>query len=90
MRKKEVIEKNVEIANRVKGKGDTWEVYGVDKTQISLTDALEAYYNVAMVKPKSFRLNLVEGKLYAILTDEIEIQEPEPKKYSIYGDYIVE
>ena len=32
MRKKEVIEKNIEIANRVKGKGDTWEVYGVDKT----------------------------------------------------------
>jgi hypothetical protein len=33
---------------------------------------------------------LAEGKIYAILTDEIEIKEPEPKKYSIYGDYIVE
>ena len=87
--KKEVIEKNHEIANRVKGKGDTWEVYGVDKTQISLTDALEAYYNIAIIKPKSFRLDLVEGKLYVILTDGIEIKEPEPKKYSIYGDYIV-
>ena len=87
--KKEVIEKNHEIASRVKGKGDTWEVYGVDKIQISLTDALESYYNIAIVKPKSFRLNLVEGKLYAILTDEIEIKEPEPKKYSIYGDYII-
>ena len=51
--KKEVIEKNHEIANRVKGKGDTWEVYGVDKTQTSLTDALEAYYNVATIKPKA-------------------------------------
>jgi hypothetical protein len=88
--KKEVIEKNHEIASRVKGKGDTWEVYGVNKIQTSLTDALESYYNVAIVKPKSFRLNLVEGKLYAILTDEVDIKEPEPKKYSIYGDYIVE
>ena len=86
----QVIEKLQEIANRVKGKGDTWEVYGIDKTQTSLTDALEAYYNVAIIKPKSFRLNLVEGKLYAILNDEIEIKEPEPKKYSIYGEYIVE
>ena len=85
----QVIEKLQEIANRVKGKGDTWEVYGIDKTQTSLTDALEAYYNVAIIKPKSFRLNLVEGKLYAILTEEIEIKEPEPKKYSIYGDYSV-
>jgi hypothetical protein len=88
--KTEVVEKLQEIANRVKGKGDTWEVYGVDKTQTSLTDALEAYYSVAIIKPKSFRLGLTEGKLYAILTDEIEIKEPEPKKYSIYGDYIVE
>ena len=86
----QVIEKLQEIANRVKGKGDTWEVYGIDKTQTSLTDALESYYNVAIIKPKSFRLNLVEGKLYAILNDEIEIKEPEPKKYSIYGEYIVE
>ena len=90
MSKTEVIEKLQEIANRVKGKGDTWEVYGVNKIQISLTDALEAYYHVSIIKPKSFRLNLAEGKIYAILTDEIEIKEPEPKKYSIYGDYIVE
>ena len=88
--KKEVIEKNHEIASRVKGKGDTWEVYGVDKTQTSLTDALEDYYNVSTIKPKAFRLGLTEGKLYAIVSNEVEIKEPEPKKYSIYGDYIVE
>ena len=87
--KKEVIEKNIEIANRFPP-GDRWQVIGVEGIQNGLTDALEAYYNVAIIKPKSFRLNLVEGKLYAILTDEIEIKEPEPKKYSIYGDYIVE
>jgi len=39
------------------------------------------------VKPKAFRLDLAQGKIFAILPEEVEIQEPEPKKYSIYGDY---
>jgi hypothetical protein len=86
MSKKEVIEKNVEIANRFPP-GDRWQVIGVEGIQNGLTDALEAYYNVATVKPKAFRLGLTEGKLYAIVSNEVEIKEPEPKKYSIYGDY---
>jgi len=86
MSKKEVIEKNIEIANRIPP-GDRWQVIGVEGIQNGLTDALEAYYNVATVKPKAFRLGLTEGKLYAIVNNEIEIKEPEPKKYSIYGDY---
>jgi hypothetical protein len=89
MSKKEVIEKNVEIANRIPP-GDRWQVIGVEGIQNGLTDALEAYYNVATVKPKAFRLGLTEGKLYAIVSNEVEIKEPEPKKYSIYGDYTVE
>jgi len=89
MSKKEVIEKNVEIANRFPP-GDRWQVIGVEGIQNGLTDALEAYYNVSTVKPKAFRLSLTEGKLYAIVSNEVEIKEPEPKKYSIYGDYIVE
>ena len=86
MSKKEVIEKNVEIANRIPP-GDRWQVIGVEGIQNGLTDALEAYYNVATIKPKAFRLGLTEGKLYAIVNNEVEIKEPEPKKYSIYGDY---
>jgi len=86
MSKKEVIEKNIEIANRIPP-GDRWQVIGVEGIQNGLTDALEAYYNVATVKPKAFRLGLTEGKLYAIVNNEVEIKEPEPKKYSIYGDY---
>ena len=89
MSKKEIIEKNVEIANRIPP-GDRWQVIGVEGIQNGLTDALEAYYNVATVKPKAFRLGLTEGKLYAIVSNEVEIKEPEPKKYSIYGDYTVE
>jgi len=86
MSKKEVIEKNIEIANRIPP-GDRWQVIGVEGIQNGLTDALEAYYNVATIKPKAFRLGLTEGKLYAIVNNEVEIKEPEPKKYSIYGDY---
>jgi hypothetical protein len=86
MSKKEVVEKNVEIANRIPP-GDRWQVIGVEGIQNGLTDALEAYYNVATIKPKAFRLGLTEGKLYAIVSNEVEIKEPEPKKYSIYGDY---
>jgi len=84
--KKEVIENLSEIARRVPP-GDRWQVNNVVDIQNSLTEALEEYYQVATSKPIAFRLDLVNSKLYAIFTDEIEIQEPEPKKYSIYGDY---
>lgn len=87
MSKTEVQEKLIEIATRIKGKGDTWEVNGIDKIQHSLTDALEAWFQMATVKPKAFRLDLAAGKLYAILNQEVEIKEPEPKRYNIYGDY---
>jgi hypothetical protein len=86
--KKEVIEKNIKIADRVPP-GDQWKVFGVDQTQPSLTDALNAYYEVATVKPQAFRLEPLKGNLYIITTEDVEIQEPEPKKYSIYGDYEV-
>ena len=84
--KTEIIEKLVEIADRMPP-GDKWKVKGVEVIQPTLTDALEAWFQTATVKPRAFRLGLTEGKLYAILTSEQEIIEPEPKKYSIYGDY---
>ena len=86
MSKTEVQEKLIEIAQRVPP-GDRWQVSNVNAVQNGLTDALEAYYQVATLKPKAFRLDLAQGKLYAIVSSEVEIQEPEPKKYSIYGDY---
>ena len=86
MSKTEIQEKLIEIAIR-KAPGDNWKVNGVDKIQSSITDALEAWFQMATVKPKAFRLDLAQGKLYAIVSSEVEIQEPEPKKYSIYGDY---
>jgi hypothetical protein len=86
MNKTEIQEKLVEIANRVPP-GDQWQVNGVKDIQKSLTDALEAYYQVSTLKPKAFRLDLAQGKLHAIVSSEVEIEEEKPKQYSIYGDY---
>jgi len=83
--KTEIQEKLVEFANRVPP-GDRWEVNGVKDIQKGLTDALEAYYQVATVKPKAFRLDLAQGKLYSIFPEEVQIEEPKPKKYNIYGE----
>jgi hypothetical protein len=89
MSKTEIQEKLIEIAQRVP-LGDSWKVSNVNAVQKSLTDALEAWFQIATVKPKAFRLDLAQGKLFAILPEEVEIQEPEPKKYSIYGDYTID
>ena len=82
-------EKLVEIGQRVPP-SDQWKVSNVNAIQKSLTEALEAWFQIATLKPKAFRLDLAQGKLYAIFPKEVEIQEPEPKKYSIYGEYIYE
>ena len=81
----EIQEKLVEFAQRVPP-GDRCEVNGVKDIQKGLTEALEAYYQIATVKPKAFRLDLVAGKLYGKLPTEVEIKEPEIKKYNIYGE----
>lgn len=86
---KKEVEKNIKIADRVPP-GDRWQVTGVKEIQPSLTDALNAYYEIATVKPQAFRLEPIKGNLYSITTENVEIQEPEPKKYSIYGDYTID
>jgi outer membrane translocation and assembly module TamA len=86
MSKTETQEKLVEIANRI-APGDNWKVSNVNEVQKSLTDALEAWFQMATIKPNAFRLDLAAGKIYAILNQEVEIKEPEPKRYNIYGDY---
>lgn len=86
MSKTEIQEKLIEIAIR-KAPGDNWKVHGTEVIQPSLTDALEAWFQLATIKPKAFRLDLASGRLYAILTEEVEIPKPEVKRYNIYGDY---
>ena len=82
---KKEVEKNIKIADRVPP-GDKWQVTGVKEIQTSLTDALNAYYEIATVKPQAFRLEPMNGSLYVITTENIEIPEPTPKKYNLYGE----
>ena len=85
MSKTEVIEKTLEIAQRVPP-GDRWQLKGDKEVHKTLTETLEAYFQKTG-KPAEFRLAPLKGKLYVITTEEQEIKEPEPKKFSIYGDY---
>ena len=83
---KQKVEKNIKIADRVPP-GDKWQVVGVKEIQPSLTDALNAYYESATVKPQAFRLEPMKGSLYIITTEDIEIIPEPPKKYNLYGEY---
>lgn len=81
-------ETNILIANRVP-KGDKWRLVMDEPSgeiHTSLTDTLEAY----MVKTGfkgHYRLEPLKSSLYAIQTDEIEVQPIVEKKYSLYGEF---
>ena len=83
----EVKEEVVLIAKR-HPPGDQWVLLS-DPNHVykSLTDVLEGYFEEVGGLQCDFRLSPMQGKLYAIVNNEVEIKEPEPKKYSIYGDY---
>ena len=84
----EIKENNVLIARRVPP-GDKWRLVAnepngpVHKT---LTDTLEAY----MVKTGfkgNYRLEPLQSSLYAINAEEVVIEAPKEKLFSIYGEY---
>ena len=81
-----VKEINILIAERVPP-SDRWSLVGDEKVHPSLTDALNAYFEMATLKPIAYRLEPMNGKLYAIKYSTEP--DPEPKKYSIYGDYTI-
>jgi len=83
---KEVKERNIHIANRVPP-GDQWTLLEDSRKIVhkSITDALEAYFQSARHKGE-FRLNPIEGKLYAIKTFEEEVKIEPPKTFNIYGE----
>ena len=82
---KQEVEKNIIIAKRVPP-GDQWEVSGIEKLQPTLTDALNAFYMSATIKPSAFRLEPLKGNLYIITTEEVEIIKPKPKTFNLYGE----
>ena len=67
--------------------GDNWELVIDQGTTIEgLVMALTMYMRKTKFKGH-YRLEPLNGKLYAIRTEEIEIEEPEPMKFDLYGEY---
>jgi len=83
---KEVKESNKLIAKRLPP-GDRWELV-IDKE--NLIDGLVPTLTQYMRKTKfkgHYRLEPLNGKLYAIETEEIDIPEPVQEKFDLYGEY---
>ena len=83
----EIVEKNVLIARRVPP-GDNWRLVANEPDgpiHASITDTLEAYIVRTGFKGH-YRLEPLKSSLYAIQTDEIEIEPVVEKRYSLYGE----
>jgi len=82
----EVQEEKVLIAIR-KPPGDNWELV-IDQGNVieGLVMALTLYMRKTKFKGH-YRLEPLEGKLYAIEAHETIVEEPEPMKFDLYGEY---
>jgi hypothetical protein len=83
---KELIEHNELIANRVPP-GDKWELV-IDKDTVieGLVQTLTQYMRKTKFKGH-YRLEPLNGKLFAIKEEEISLPEPEPEVWDLYGEY---
>ena len=74
------------IATRVPP-GDNWElVIDQGNTVEGLVMALTMYMRKTKFKGE-YRLAPLDSKLYAIKKHEVVIEEPEPMKFDLYGEY---
>jgi hypothetical protein len=82
---KELVEHNELIAERTPP-GDKWELV-IDRGTIveGLVMALTTYMRKTKFKG-DYRLEPLKGKLYAIRTEEVEIEEPVQMVYDLYGE----
>ena len=83
---KEVIEEHELIAQRTPP-GDNWELT-IDRGTIieGLVPTLTAYMRKTQFKGH-YRLEPLNGKLFAIKEKEVFIEEPEPEKFDLYGEF---
>ena len=83
---KETIESTILIAERVPP-GDQWELV-IDKENVidGLVQTLTQYMRKTKFKG-NYRLEPLKGKLYAIKEEQIDVKEPEPEKFDLYGEY---
>jgi len=74
------------IANRVPP-GDNWELV-IDKDTVveGLVQTLTQYMRKTKFKGH-YRLEPLNGKLYAIKEQEIDVPEPEPEVWDLYGEH---
>lgn len=84
--KNEIIEEIELIAQRVPP-GDKWELL-IDKENVieGLVQTLNQYVRKTKFKGH-YRLEPLNGKLYAIKEEQIEVPEPEPEVWDLYGEY---
>lgn len=82
---KEIIEEIELIAERVPP-GDNWELV-IDRENIidGLVQTLNTYVRKTKFKGH-YRLEPINGKLFAIIQQEIDVKEPEPEKFDLYGE----
>lgn len=76
------MENKVLIAERIKGRGDTWSLKFNGQNFDSLTEVLEVYYQLTQQKC-DYVLSPSKGELYALLEDN---KPPPTKKFSIYDE----
>ena len=83
---KETVENNVLIAERVPP-GDNWQLVDSKSEPIEgLVQTLTAYMRSSKFKGH-YRLEPLNGKLFAIKEEQVEIPEPEPEVWDLYGEY---
>ena len=82
----QVEEENILIAERVPP-GDNWKLV-IDQTNTieGLVQALTQYMRKTKFKG-NYRLEPLQGKLYAINVEQVEVKEVEPEKFDLYGEY---
>jgi len=82
-----IIEEEKELIAKRKAPGDNWILERDQSTVIEgLVMALTMYMRATKFKGE-YRLAPLDGKLYAIKKHEIEIEEEEPMKFDLYGEY---
>ena len=81
-----IVEENELIAVRVPP-GDNWElVIDQGNTIEGLVMALTMYMRKTKFKG-NYRLEPLNGKLFAIKAFEEEVEQPEPMIFDLYGEY---
>lgn len=84
-------EVNTLIAKRVPP-GDRWQLVDVNEKPLSpeiidgIVEALSEYMRTNNFRG-DYRLSPLEGKLYSISQQYMEVEPPKQKKYDLYGEF---